>query len=457
MHPAPSPTIPRPPLVVTPPRADQPAPAPLSLSASLEQLQGQAAFAPRTIFDPPQLAQPYSEPQPGPGPPPRVADLVVDGLDHRRLFVRLPESDPVHLLLEHYVPPEQRPRRDLSGDYRDRTLDDLVSTHNWRGVARFAYDQVTQSPPNDTAHILTHWVLRFHALLRLRLVAALSAELSAVTSLLPPAHFPPSTSSSSAPPAFHPDVPFELHLLSASLPSLAPAPHDAMPDQAAAVERLAALLQAAKGEMWHCRTVGDEQGEREWRERVERVGEVLSGVLGDLKAHGAQRALLASSTSPTDALLAALARHHYSTGDLASLATTSATSTTSTSQGRGVRKARVLELVGRAQWDEAERELRGLVRDDEEDLEAQINLAVVLLYSPKLDEAISHLHTLLRSSSPSLSLAAHHSPTLLFNLCTLYELRSERATEDKVRLLVAAASCGGGAQGVEASSFKLAL
>ena len=115
--------------------------------------------------------------------------------------------------------------------------------------------------------------------------------------------------------------------------------------------------------------------------------------------------------------------------------------------------------------------------------QAQINLAVVLLYSPKLDEvrplsflvsrpcfsltllaprrdpsqAISHLHTLLRSSSPSVSLAAHHSPALLSNLCTLYELRSERATEDKVRLLVAAASCGGGAQGVEASSFKLAL
>ena len=37
-----------------------------------------------------------------------------------------PQSDPVHLLLDHYVPPDRRPRRDLSGDYRDKTLDDLV-------------------------------------------------------------------------------------------------------------------------------------------------------------------------------------------------------------------------------------------------------------------------------------------------------------------------------------------
>lgn len=128
-------------------------------------------------------------------------------------------------------------------------------------------------------------------------------------------------------------------------------------------------------------------------------------------------------------------------------------------------------------------------------LQAQVNLAVVLLYSAKLDEvrstlfclrsspilrlsdrlalslpvsqislrtphwpaprpqAITHLQSLLASHP----LASHHSPALLFNLSTLYELRSERAQDDKVRLLVAAAACGGGAQGVEAGAFKLAL
>ena len=226
-----------------------------------------------------------------------------------------------------------------------------------------------------------------------------------------------------------------------------------------------------------------------------------------LQAQGAQRALLASSTSPSDALLAALARHHYSTGDLGSLTSTSTAASTSPSSERARRKAHVLELVGRAEWDEAERELRALVGEDDEDLEVRslsliahqqcrgmadarslwcrrrrprstspscsstrpssTRSALLPLTAPGTSlthpapltslQAIAHLHALLSSPSPSLSLAAHHSPAFLFNLCTLYELRSERAAEDKVRLLVAAAGCGGGAQGIEAASFKLAL
>jgi len=86
------PTIPRPPLVVTPPATDQPPPAPLSLSDSLQQLQGQAAFAQRTVLAPPPTAQPFSVPDAAQAPPPPVADLVVEGLNHRRLFVRLPEA-----------------------------------------------------------------------------------------------------------------------------------------------------------------------------------------------------------------------------------------------------------------------------------------------------------------------------------------------------------------------------
>ncbi|TNY24325.1 hypothetical protein DMC30DRAFT_443507 [Rhodotorula diobovata] len=429
------------------PRVESPSsqpPAQVSLSESLQQLQGQAAFAQPSPIPTRLSTAPPSAQSPPPPPLAPPTGLFVEGLTDRRLFVRLPESDPVQLLLEQYVPPEHRPRRDLSGDYRGQTLDQLVAAHNWRGVARLAYDQITQSPPQQTAHILDHWLLRFHALLRLHLVGALSAELSAVTSLLPPAPYLSPNPPSDLP--FHPSVPFELYLLSASLPSIVPDIEGG--DKPAAVEALARLLQAAKGEMWRAKRAGDGGTEGEWRERVERVGEVLSGVLSEIKADSAKRALLASSSpSPTDSLLAALARYHYSTGDLASLAASRPTA------DRDARKVRVLERVARAEWDEAEAELRGLVREDGEDLEAQVNLAVVLLYSAKLDEAITHLQSLLASHP----LASHHSPALLFNLSTLYELRSERAQDDKVRLLVAAAACGGGAQGVEAGAFKLAL
>lgn len=126
---------------------------------------------------------------------------------------------------------------------------------------------------------MQHWLLRFHALLRLHLVGALSAELSAVTSLLPPAPYLSPNPPSDLP--FHPSVPFDLYLLSASLPSLVPDIEGG--DKPAAVEALARLLQAAKGEMWRAKRAGDGGTEGEWRERVERVGEVLSGVLSEIK------------------------------------------------------------------------------------------------------------------------------------------------------------------------------
>ncbi|BGP41240.1 hypothetical protein JCM10449v2_005215 [Rhodotorula kratochvilovae] len=424
---------------------DPPAPRP-SLSKSLQQLQGEAAFATRTLAQQASAPAPRAETALAPPPLPTATagddEPFIDGVTHRRLFVRLPESDPVQLLLERYVPPEQRPQRDLSGDYSGRTLDQLITAHDWRGVARYAYDAVTQSPPELTSHILSHWLLRFHALLRLHLLPALSAELAAVSALLPPTSC---LSTSPAPdiPPFHPALPFELHLLQAALPALLPEG-----SKPAAVEALAALLSAAKGEMWRAKRAGIEADDRAWRERVERTAGVLGGVLGEMKAATAQRALMSSATSPTSALLAALARHHYSTGDLASLAPASAATEES-----GARRARVLELVARAEWPQAESELRAPVQDDPEDVEAQVNLAVVLLYSAQLDAAISLLTALLAAHP----LAAYHTPPLLFNLCTLYELRLDgaRAAEEKVRLLVDAARYG--AQGIEAGAFKLAL
>lgn len=66
-------------------------------------------------------------------------------------------------------------------------------------------------------------------------------------------------------------------------------------------------------------------------------------------------------------------------------------------------------------------------------------------------QAITHLTTLF-SSRPAL---AYNDETLLFNLCTLFELRSEQAFAHKVRLLRSAAEFG--AQGLGAECFKLPL
>lgn len=144
----------------------------------------------------------------------------------------------------------------------------------------------TSSTGFELAHKLTLasvdteklWSLRLQALLRLHLIDHLTTELSSLFALLPPSSYlslnpPPSTVET---PLFHPAVPFELHVLLASL-------HGLRGDLDRSVESLAAVLRGVKEELWASRRRGDAEGETMWRGRAERVGGLLAGVLADLK------------------------------------------------------------------------------------------------------------------------------------------------------------------------------
>lgn len=122
------------------------------------------------------------------------------------------------------------------------------------------------------------WSLRLQCLLRLHLIDHLTTELSALFALLPPSTYlafaPPPPSPET--PRFHPAVPFELHVLLASL-------HGLRGERERTVESLAAVLRSVKEEMWAAGRRGEEGLERVWRERAERVGALLTSVLTDLK------------------------------------------------------------------------------------------------------------------------------------------------------------------------------
>ncbi|GAA5864881.1 hypothetical protein JCM8547_009259 [Rhodosporidiobolus lusitaniae] len=429
-----------PPLPPLPGQADRR----ISLSESLAQLQGEAAFATRPaaqVQAPPLVAEAVVLEQEVPAQADSPAEPFIEGLTAREIFVRLPEHDPVSALLDKYLPPQQRPHRDLSGNWEGQTLEMLIANRNYRATARYAYNAITQAPPERTAYILSHWLLRFHSLLRLRLIPQLAAELSTLLSLLPPftclalspLAFPPGT------PRFHPAVPFDLHVLAASLPSL-------QGNKLGAVEALSALLRSTKEEMWERKRAGKAEEEELWKRRAERLGRMLTDLLSEIKAPAAATAILASAT-PSPAIFRSLSRLHFATGNLAAFSRQAEGS----SNEHEKRELVVLGLVAQGQWAEAEQELRKLVEEAPDDVEAVNNLAVVLLYLGKLNEAITLLTGLI-SSKPSL---AYHDETLLFNLCTLFELRTEQALGQKVRLLRSAAEYG--AQGIDAGAFKLAL
>lgn len=81
--------------------------------------------------------------------------------------------------------------------------------------------------------------------------------------------------------------------------------------------------------------------------------------------------------------------------------------------------------------------------------QAQNNLAVVLLFQCKVDEAIAVLRRVLTTS------VGYSSETVLFNLATLLELRTEAALPLKLELLRGVIDRGG--EGVKSTCLKLAV
>ncbi|ORY64733.1 hypothetical protein BCR35DRAFT_308627 [Leucosporidium creatinivorum] len=431
------------------------------LATSLQQLSGEAAFLPRSAVErtPSNTLYPHGNNpdlslQPAAAPMSRQpTELYIPGLMSTSLFVLLPVTDSLTPIIEKYLPPNQRPPRDLSGAWRGRTLDQLIASRSWRAIAEYCHDSIMEASPEQTSYLLSLWSLRLQCLLRLHLIEHLTTELSALFALLPPSTYlafaPPPPSPES--PRFHPAVPFELHILLASL-------HGLRGERERTVESLAAVLRSIKEEMWAAKRKGEE-GEREekaWRERAERVGGILMSVLTDLRAAPSATTLISSSSSyaTSPSLLQALTRLHVSTGDLDSLSVSSAALEALPSPegpSRIVRKARALAKVARGEWADAEADWRALVEEDKEDAEAVNNLSVVLLFSSKLSEAIRVLTTLL-SSNPA---KGYSSETILFNLATLLELRTEQALPAKLELLRGAIEHGG--ESLRGSCLKLSV
>ncbi|CAE6462020.1 hypothetical protein BN14_03052 [Rhizoctonia solani AG-1 IB] len=107
-----------------------------------------------------------------------------------------------------------------------------------------------------------------------------------------------------------------------------------------------------------------------------------------------------------------------------------------------------LEAAMLGKWEEAEVILRK-AHEDEKENGIINNLAVVLLACGKLDEAISLLESMLKTS-PASFVAVE---SFLYNLATLYELRSNAAVDRKRNMLREVAQWGG--DGIKTASLKL--
>ncbi|CAE6369073.1 unnamed protein product [Rhizoctonia solani] len=358
-------------------------------------------------------------------------EIVIEGLNHPTLFLPIPTTDPLNALLSKYVPAEARPHRDLIGRYEEQNLETLVMSNSWRALARMAKDQIVATPSADTALILDLWSLRLTSLARMRLFNQATAECSNLYSVL---------NTISPPSIRRQTVPYELEVFHTRTMYWSG-------DLRGYLDELTRLIRVCKSMARRDEKPGSWGA---WTERGMRTGMMVVTQLIEMQDYpGALEILrpLAMSPKAPSEIRFALARIMMEAGD-----TKSVKLALEGMETDAITKALEAAMIGR--WEEAEEVLRKAHEDEKDNgtdelIQVINNLAVVLLACGKLDEAIGLLESMLKSS-PASFVAVE---SFLYNLATLYELRSNAAVDRKRNMLREVAQWGG--DGIKTSALKL--
>ncbi|CAE6542400.1 unnamed protein product [Rhizoctonia solani] len=349
-------------------------------------------------------------------------EIVIEGLNHPTLFLPIPTTDPLNALLSKHIAVEARPHRDLVGRYEEQTLETLVMSNSWRALARMARDQIVATPSSETALILDLWSLRLTSLARMRLFNQAAAECSNLYSVL----------NTISPPSIRRQiVPYELDVLHARTMYWAG-------DTKGYLDELVRLIKM-------CKSLARKDDKGIWTERGMRTGMMVVTQLIEMQDYPGALAILhplAISPSASPEIRFALARIMMEAGDTKSVKLAL----------EGVEKDAVttaLEAAMLGRWADAEEVLRKALEYEKENVVVINNLAVVLLSCGKLDEAIDLMESMLKAS-PASFVAVE---PFLYNLATLYELRSNAAVDRKRNMLREVAQWGG--DGIKTGALKL--
>ncbi|KAH9840252.1 uncharacterized protein C8Q71DRAFT_483076 [Rhodofomes roseus] len=438
------------------PAADQP-PAGLSVDETAQSL---AAADEVTLAQSPPPAWPVSVPNTAVDfnkavpPPPHTDDdddeddedtpeLYLPGLVLPAMFLPIPNTDPLTTLLIKFIPPESRPHRDLSGNWQGADFNMLVMTNSWRALAKMARDRLVETDPEDLDLVLSLWYLRLSCLARLRLFNQTAAECTNLYTVL-----------NGVEPAaarewlFEKKVPFELEVLHARLKYWTA-------DHMGYLDALAALLAECKARARAADGKADSMGAGMWQERGARVCLIIASQLIEMKDFAAAARLLeplckqpGGVTAPQ--LQSAVGRI-YVQGGYIRMATKHFAEVWNDPTAEPSLKHMNAAVLAAADgdWPKAIEELGKMLDEDPENFIAINNLSVAYLSQGKIQEGIRVLEEAIKLS-PSTTLAAE---PLLFNLSTMYELRSTAGADRKRSLLIEVAKWAG--DGLRTTCLKM--
>ncbi|PPQ64218.1 hypothetical protein CVT24_008594 [Panaeolus cyanescens] len=418
----------------------------------------------KEVPPPPEEAPPpVLEPQQEDDEEDAAPDIYLPALIVPNMFLPIPNTDPLTTLLNKYIyPPEKRPKRDLTGDWQRADFHTLVMTNSWRALARMARDRLITSDPSDLSLILGLWHLRLSCLARLRLFNQTAAECTNLFTALNAVE--PIEARSYV---FDRLLPFELEVMHTRLKYWAA-------DHMGYVDALSALLARCKAKCREASRItreareargGRDDGKEEetlvpmWKERGARVTLILASQLVEMKETSAATSLLESlassqpTSTPSSPLISAIGRIYLQSGDIASAQRhfTSVQADPNADEALKRMNSALLQCA-MGEWEGAEEELRAVlegVQGGGDNYVAVNNLAVVLLGQGKVKEGIEVLEMALAASPATLVVAE----PFLFNLATLYELRSTIGFEKKKDLLIEVAKWSG--DGLRTNCLKM--
>ncbi|KAF8515069.1 hypothetical protein JB92DRAFT_2916098 [Gautieria morchelliformis] len=368
-----------------------------------------------------------------------IPALYLPGLVVPGLFLPIPNTDPLSTLMTKYVPdPNRRISRDISGEWKTKDFHNLVMSNHWRALAQMARDRIVNAPANDLEHILGLWYLRLNCLARLRLFNQTSAECSNLFAVLNNVESPQARAH-----LFDEVLPFELEIMHARLKYWAG-------DHLGYLDALSPLLRKCKV---RARAATESATAAMWTERGTRVSLTIASQLVEMRDFGAAARFLeplCQRGEGSPALRSAIARIYLQGGHLGAASQHLAAVEADPSADDITKDMnRAVESAAYGHWDMAIQALERVLRVDPDDALAANNLAVALLSSGKLEGGIRVMESALRANP----IAVTATEPWIFNLSTLYELRSTTTWEKKRDLLIDVAKWSG--DGLKTSCLKL--
>ncbi|KAG5723677.1 Tetratricopeptide repeat protein 15 [Termitomyces sp. T112] len=332
-------------------------------------------------------------------------DLYLPGLLLPTMFLPIPNTDPLTILLTKYIyPPEKRPVRDVTGDWQRSDFHTLVMTNSWRALARMARDRLVAADPEDLTLVLGLWYLRLACLARLRLFNQASAEcnnLFVVLNAIEPLD--------AREWVFSRILPFELEVINARVKYWAG-------DHMGHLDVLIALLRKCRSKARQEK--GNEVAVAMWKERGARVCLIIASQLVEMKDYRAAVKLLEplceQGETSTAALRSSIGRIYLQSGEIQTAVKHFEIVSADPLAAQELKDMNAgLLACAEGDWPRASSLFTESIARDTNDFVAVNNLAVALLGQGKLQEGIDVLETALKASPLSVVV----TEPFLFNLC----------------------------------------